>query len=122
MSNDILYRLREADAWFRSAGNIPESDPPTLLMEAIQEIQLQRSLNSSLAQCLEGTKHELEQLRSTIAAPESPLVEILRDECICYNAWGPDEFPCLECQARAEIERLLALVVDLRQQLDKPSA
>ena len=66
MSDDILYRLREADAWFRSAGNIPKSDPPTLLMEAIEEIQLQRNLNSSLAQCLEGMKHQVEQLMEVL--------------------------------------------------------
>ncbi len=63
MSDDIVTRLREADAWFRSVNSIPESESPSLLMQAVEEIKLLRSLNTALAASLEAMKKEVERLQ-----------------------------------------------------------
>lgn len=119
--DDVVTRLRLATVQ-DSAESIYE-----LMAEAADQIELQRSLNSSLAACFASSESEVRRLRGEVVetdatANSSQIVSTLLEECICYNAWGPDEFPCLECQAREEIERLLKVERTLRAKLRKFSA
>lgn len=119
--DDVVSRLRLATVQ-DSAESIYE-----LMSEAADQIELQRSLNSSLAACFASSESEVRRLRGEVietdaTANGNEIVSTLREECICHNAWGPDEFPCLECQAREEIERLLKVERDLRAKLRKFSA